>query len=620
MAKVDEYLRRFGGWLVLLIAVLYYGQYYRSGLNLGGEGGLVAMVAMRLMDGQLPFVDTFLGYNVMWFYPVAWLFEIAGPNYIALRIFFFALCTVTALMAFFLVRRVTGRGWYAVLVALGPLLVPGMMFRNYMGFMAVLNMLCLVNAFLLVQPVRWKKWAWFVAAGCGLGLTYLIRIDVGAFFTIIALGLAVLYPLRPGGKFREGLATGGLGFLIVVVMAAVVHVPFAVDAERRGFGKGFAEQYLGWIGLIRYLAHQQIETSKQSLKPEPVDEQSVEEWLASKKEPLPGPTGTDIGLHGYRQKRTPMVVLLDENYLIQYVTPLPKVARDISIEDYLQKRTVSTIFQHPDPNERLFTAALYLPILVSGLLIVTGLGIWLKGFFRRDAVAWTDGLVILTTCGGALTLFPQYFFFRPDTPHLSEFMVPFAVALGLGIFLLWRRTRSGVFAWAWLGLMTAVTVLQVGVYYSHAYPKESAGTIAAAKKRSHELKADNGVHVWLKRKERDELQGLVDVLLARTKPGEYVVCYPYSPTVNFMVNRPSFEYNQYVDNAHDVSNFHRDTLAKFARYKPAAIVIDNRAINQTEQSRFRNWAAETYQYIQENYEYAGEFRRQEVYLRKDGGQ
>ena len=73
-----------------IFAVIYYACYYRSGLNFSGEGGTVAIVALRLLDGQRPIVDTFLGYNVMWFYPVVWLFQLTGPDYTALRIFFFA--------------------------------------------------------------------------------------------------------------------------------------------------------------------------------------------------------------------------------------------------------------------------------------------------------------------------------------------------------------------------------------------------------------------------------------------------------------------------------------------------------------------------------------------------
>ena len=61
------------------------------------------------------------------------------------------------------------------------------------------------------------------------------------------------------------------------------------------------------------------------------------------------------------------------------------------------------------------------------------------------------------------------------------------------------------------------------------------------------------MRVWLKPKEREEIAELCRVIDNYTKPTDYIVCYPYAPTINFMTNRPSYEYNLYVDNAHNVS-------------------------------------------------------------------
>ncbi len=53
-------------WLLTGFAIVYYSLYVTAGLNLGGEGGTAGVVAMRLLAGQRPIVDTFLGYNVLW--------------------------------------------------------------------------------------------------------------------------------------------------------------------------------------------------------------------------------------------------------------------------------------------------------------------------------------------------------------------------------------------------------------------------------------------------------------------------------------------------------------------------------------------------------------------------
>jgi hypothetical protein len=585
---VEAGLQSWGSLVVLVVAVLYYAQYYRSGLNLGGEGGTVAVVALRLMEGWLPIKDTFLGYNLLWFYPVVWLFEIVGPNYVALRVFFFALCTATGLMAFFLLRRVTGSGWYAVLGALLPVVVPGMVFRNYMGFLAVLNMLALLHAYVFVQPSAWRQVAAMAAAAVALGVTFLVRIDLGVFFLLLTGGLIVLFPVGRPGPWRRNVLLALLAVMLVPMGVGAVHLPFYRDAERRGFAPQFLGQYTGWVGLIRNLLADQVGF-----------------------DPFAG-SPTD------RPVYTPSRVQLIGLWLATQATGEPEKVRDLGREEYRQKKTVADLAEEKSWSERAFVVVTYLPIAVCLVLVPLAGGGWLVGILRNDPTVRERALVVLVTTGSALTVFPQFFFFRPDTPHLSEFMVPFFLALACaGWFACegWFRRRR-------LGRMVAGVVLvlcgaSVGLYLFHALPKESAGTIAAREKRNREFVAENGVRVFLKKGEHEELWRLAELVRTHTRPGDYLAAYPYQPTINFLTDRPAFEYNLYIDNAHNVSRFEEETLEKFARFRPAVIVIDNRPVNQSEESRFRNWAAGTYAWIQEHYTYAGTFRRQEVYFRPD---
>lgn len=154
--KIERFLARGGPALLVLTALVYYSLYYRAGLNLGGEGGTNAVLALRLMEGQRPIVDTFLGYNLLWFYPLVALFNLTGPDYVAMRIFFFVLCTINALLGYAIVRSTTRQAWLAFVVALLLLLVPGMLFRNYMGLIGVLSSLLLLKAYVLpaTTPAR----------------------------------------------------------------------------------------------------------------------------------------------------------------------------------------------------------------------------------------------------------------------------------------------------------------------------------------------------------------------------------------------------------------------------------------------------------------------------------
>ncbi|HEY5768391.1 MAG TPA: hypothetical protein VIS71_00980 [Terrimicrobium sp.] len=581
--RLESALRTWGALGVAIFAAIYYACYYRSGLNFSGEGGTVALVALRLLDGQRPIVDTFLGYNVMWFYPVAWLFQLTGADYTALRVFFFALCTATGVMAFFIVRRVTGSGWYSVLAALGPVLIPGMLFRNYMAFLATLNMLALLQAYVFEQRTKRGQILWMTGAGAALGLTYLMRIDLGAFFTLITAGLIVLYPFGLRGALARRMQVAGVGIICTVVMFCATHAPFYIDAVKRGYSAAFVNQYTSWIGMVRYLASQQM--AKPAL-PRPAPAPVGETLVAAAAEPTPAPT------------------------------PKPR-NRDVDSEGYLQKRSLADVIRAKTLSDRAFAVATYLPIPIALLILIPAAALLIGAFARSDFILRTEALALLVTTGSALTLFPQYFFFRPDTPHLSEFMAPFLVAIACALWIASRWGNRNPVARIYWVLLVVICAVDIALYFFHAFPKESSGSVAARTKRKFELVAENGVRVWLKQKERDEVAEICRVIKKYTKPTDYIVCYPYAPTINFMTKRPSYEYNLYVDNAHNVSAFFQETVAEVEKYRPGAILIDNRALNQTEDSRFHNWAAETYEWIKSNYAYAGTFRRQEIYLRPD---
>jgi hypothetical protein len=589
--RLESGLKTWGALGVAIFAAIYYSLYYRSGLNFSGEGGTVAIVALRLLEGQRPIVDTFLGYNVMWFYPVAWLFQLTGPDYTTLRIFFFFLCTITGVMAFLIVHRVTGSGWFSILAALGPVLIPGMIFRNYMAFLAMLNMLVLLQAYVFEQPTRLRQILWMAAAGAALGLAYLMRIDMGAFFTVMNAGLIVLFPFGRRQPLAHGVWLAGAGAILAVLMFFATHAPIYIDAVRRGYADAFATQYTNWLGMVRFLAAQEL--AKRPAPPPPPKKGGSQ--LATVESAAAESAAAESATEPARTQKN----------------------RDVDSDGYLQKRTLADVIEARSFSDRLLALATYLPIPVALLIILPAFGLLIVALLRRDFPLKTKALALLVTTGSSLTLFPQYFFFRPDTPHLSEFMAPFVVAISCAVWLAFQWRKTNIAAAIYCRLVIFLGLFNVAVYFLHAFPKESSGSIAARKMRKYEFVAENGVHVWLKQKEREDIAEMFQVLKTHTKPSDYIVCYPYAPTINFMTNRPSYEYNLYVDNAHNVSDFFQETLAEVAKYRPAAILIDNRALNQTEESRFCNWAPETYDWIKSNYAYAGTFRRQEIYLRPD---
>jgi hypothetical protein len=90
------------------------------------------------------------------------------------------------------------------------------------------------------------------------------------------------------------------------------------------------------------------------------------------------------------------------------------------------------------------------------------------------------------------------------------------------------------------------------------------------------------------------------------------------PVLNILSARPSYQRKLYVDNATEHQNFPFLAIAEFDEKRPAVIVINNRDINKTEFSRFKNWAAPFYQHIAKNYVLAGTYLKEiEVFVRPD---
>ena len=222
----------------------------------------------------------------------------------------------------------------------------------------------------------------------------------------------------------------------------------------------------------------------------------------------------------------------------------------------------------------------------------------------------------LILVGGSLTTFPQFFFFRPDRPHLSEFMPGYIIAMAASAWLLWPR---GPVRPAWQRIFAALVALflagQLAVFALFALQHPSAGTIVARSGRKVRFQGENGVRVHTKSKrKRRRLQGVYDVVMKSTKPQDYVICFPYMPGYNVMTNRRTYLRNIYVDNATRGEKWAEATIADFEQKRPAVVIIDDREINGLPASKFSHWGAPVYAYLKKTTPLAGKFDTVEVFL------
>lgn len=642
---------RLPGWgplVLLVIAFCYYGLYWRSGLMLGGEEGVAAVVAQRLNAGQLPIVDTFLGYNVGWFYPIAWIFKLGGANYLLLRGYFFFLGMLAGMVAYTIVWLVTQRNLLALATGMIVILMPGLIGRNYMGLLGLLGMLTILGAFIL--PVRSKvsRVIWMLAAGLAISLAWLIRIDIGFFQTTLFLLTALLFLFKPEEGFVRRLGMVALAGSLLIASFCAIQGPVYRDALHRGFGRKFADQYWVWPAMIRDAACKVATDllrphSKPEVKPEltpelkrienpgqpvaPVEKKSLAApaSFTSQASPLPRlPVVSSAASPGI----TPTSVTTSKPVVAFKPSDAEESDSVTSFSDASLKRPpLSSILHARHFRNQVFVLLIYLPLLVSLLFILLGLWLLLASLFLRDVKLWEKGSILLVSTGSSLLLFPQFFFWRPDMIHLGEFMLPFMVTLVVGMSILASALRtSRSLGRLLLCILIAATGLNLAVYLVKGWETDGTGSIAASRRRHLDFTALNGVHVKLNPQEfrRDTL--LRDTILRYSAPGDFVVCYPYFPMVNFMTDRPSYEYNLYIDNGIKAisleqyestpDQFFDHTIQNFNLHHPAVVIIGTGKVNSTEASRFGNWASKAYAYIKEHFTLVAKDEELEIYARK----
>jgi hypothetical protein len=247
---------------------------------------------------------------------------------------------------------------------------------------------------------------------------------------------------------------------------------------------------------------------------------------------------------------------------------------------------------------------------VAGIVLFSSVGLWFLwfGIKHHKGEITLSGYLTLVLLSASLTAFPQYFFFRPDQNHLSEFM-PGYIAASVGIVLLLWKLKIPKPCTLALGVCVAVhcvAYLFVGLNVPYM------GSMADGKSKDRWFVA-NGVSVWVGEGEYQGFSILRDAIQKFASPSDYVLCYPYMPGINFMTNRRTYQWSLFVDNTVCGDDFYEESIAGIERYKPAVIVTNDMAINGTADSMFSNWAAPTKAYIREHYFYRGSVMGNEVY-------
>jgi hypothetical protein len=540
------------GAALAFFAFVYYSLIYRYGLNLADEGA-VALISQRLLHGERPFLNVSLGYNVLWFYPISTLFRLFGTNLLLMRTYFYGISTASGLIAFMLLRRLDAPLWLAFVQGLVVISVTGQYFKAYIPFLVLSNLFA-ITLFLTSQ----RKALLSVGGGLLLGTTYLVRIDIGILLTAIWLGVILLHGVLLDRRLRLNLIVAGNFFLGVAVM----HLPFIYDAYHRHFLQPFVDQYSSIAGLIL----------------SPI---------------LPSPTQTVVknqdqsGAHG-------SATVVENHHLTVD-----------SSATFLPRHPFQRIFQKsPKIEYRLLALLTYIPLLLIGALCLAGLYLCLSKKFAVDR--W---LLFSALLGGCLTAFPQFFFFRPDLPHLIDFMSGGLVALTCAGWLLWSSQGRGRLSMAFFATIALLAIC----YLSLTLPNQYGGTIAIRMNRHTNFRGADGVDVFLNKIEFEDVNALFSATVWNSTKKDYVVCYPYLPGVNFITARPTFQSFLHINTVTESPDWQQIEIAKIQKFRPAVIVIDDSTLNGAEESRFTHWATQITKFIESHYRLVAALHNKEVF-------
>lgn len=231
--------------VLAVLSALYYALYFDAGFNFSDEGNY-AQFSYELSLGA-DFNDLPVGYGLLWFKLGEALFRLFGPNYILVRLLFFACVLATTLLVYAAVLRATGRRWFALALAAVPLLAPAFLPTAFYGLCILIN--C-VPQLILAQRLAIARLRDAALAGAALAFSFQIRPDFGYVFAVPLTVLLILaaWRRRSDGPARlhRGLRLAGaaaLGF-------AIVHLPGLILAVKDGYLGTLVGQYLSYLSIL----------------------------------------------------------------------------------------------------------------------------------------------------------------------------------------------------------------------------------------------------------------------------------------------------------------------------------------------------------------------------------
>ncbi len=547
----------------------YYSRYYDCGFNTGDEGALLLMT-MRILDGQRPYAEIDLGYGLLWYYPLAFLFKITGVSFIVARIYLLSLAMLCSLLAYLTIRRQTRIVALAINVALLNLALPGDLQNICIPLVVLANMLTVSCIDLDRRDLPDHR---VFLAALVVGVSWFTRADLalGAALVLIATLIAHTVFSHPPRRWPRRLARL---FTLVGGAALLPALPMVIVAYYQGFLRSLLN-HIQWPFTYLVMIPALARTNK---------------FVETGSE-VPTEAGTTLA-------RIPLAAVLEPG--------------SVNILGILT----------------------YLPLVSLALIASIACLRMLRRRRQGRSAMGNDTVGILALTGLAVSSFPQFFLFRPESAHLSFFMPGYivlaAICLGRWVlptadnppFVSLRRNQSDTRAappgpvFLRLGRLAfgGLLVFHIGLYFWFGLGLPTTGSmIALSRGRTERFLGRNGVEVAVTPTERYIFDKVTRIVEAHTDDDDTLLCFPFGPGWNVMTNRRTFAILLYVDDSKMASGWQQKMVESIRRELPPVIIIDNWPVNGTEISRFKNWATQVMSHILSEYVLLDTVGNMEIY-------
>ncbi len=219
------------------LSLAYYALYFDAGFNFSDEGNYVQFVYELSRGTSLN--DLPVSYGLLWFKMGEGLFRLFGPDLLLARALLFGCALVTALLVYAAVFIVTGRPWFAALIAAVPAAAPAFLPTAFYGLCILINA---VPQLMLAQRLENARPRHAILAGAALAVSFQIRPDFGYIFAVPLALLLAAATLR-GERRLHLIGAAPAAFVLA-------HVPGLLLAVGDGYLGALISQYLSYPAML----------------------------------------------------------------------------------------------------------------------------------------------------------------------------------------------------------------------------------------------------------------------------------------------------------------------------------------------------------------------------------